>query len=122
MLHFPSAMAGIFEALGSFAQRINDNERLGRLLSAWNRSILITPLDSDEQFTLAVEDGRVRAEPGKGSGEHAITVEGDSALLEGIFVGKENPAQAALDGGLVVYGTENDQIKLDAITLVLWGS
>jgi hypothetical protein len=40
--------------------------------------------------------------------------------LEALFTGKLNPVEAHSNGILEVYGEPKDQVKLDAITLVLW--
>jgi hypothetical protein len=114
--------ASLISTLRDFSVKVNDNDKLQKLLRGWSPIINVQAMDDGEACALVVRDQRI-AEVLSGAQEssHEITVQGESALLRQIFSGSTNPAQAVLDGGLVVYGSDTDAIKLDAITLVLWG-
>jgi len=38
-----------------------------------------------------------------------------------VFSGDYNPAHALIDGELAVFSNEKDKVKLEAITMVIWG-
>lgn len=118
-----SSPESLFSSLETFARRVNAHERLPKLLKTWNPTIVVEARDLEQSYSLLVRDQRV-AEVVRGAHDdsHLITVQGDGKLLESVFDGSQNPTQAVLDGELVVYGSEIDQVKLDAITLVLWGA
>ncbi len=50
----------------------------------------------------------------------AIKMKGSQRTLTDIFRGDLNPASEFLDGRLQVTASDKDQVKLDAITLLLW--
>lgn len=113
----------LVEVLGRFAERVNAHERIPRLLVGWDRTIGIEALDSGIFVSVHVRGQRVVEVAVGGDSDAAhVNVQGDEDVLKSIFEGVTNPAQAVLDGGLAVFGDEKDQVKLDAITLVLWGA
>jgi hypothetical protein len=38
-----------------------------------------------------------------------------------VFTGALNPVRANLDGELAVFASDRDNVKLDAVCMVLWG-
>ena len=110
------------ECLRTFVQSVNTHPRIGKLLQGWEPLLLIEATDDGQQFNLRVQNSRL-GEVGVGVADssHSILVRGDSAVLRDVFSGAVNPAQAYLEGNLEVFGSDRDQIKLDAISLVLWG-
>lgn len=108
--------------LRDFSLKVNANQSLQKLLRGWSPIINVQSTDDVESCALVVRDQRVQeVREGVLEHSHEITVAGSKALLCQVFSGAANPAQAVLDGGLVVYGSDVDAVKLDAITLVLWG-
>lgn len=114
----------LLPVLERFRDRVNAHARLPLLLRGWSRSIVVEALDTGDTATLIVRDTKITEVLGESreDPEHPITVQGDLEMLCGIFDGTANPAQAVLDGGLAVYGADTDQVKLDAITLIVWGT
>lgn len=113
----------LMAVLEGFRDRVNAHARLPQLLRGWNRSIVVESLDTGHVVTLIVREAKIveMLDEAREDPAHPITVHGDLEVLCGIFDGSANPAQAVLEGGLAVYGSDTDQVKLDAITLVVWG-
>jgi hypothetical protein len=111
------------KCLLEFAQMCNSNTDIPRLLKNWDRYVHVKPHQSTELFTLDVAAGGVKGVlPGELQGRKTITVSAASDVLIEVFSGRLNPAEALISSGLEVYGAEEDVMKLDAITLVLWDS
>ena len=110
------------ECLNAFAQSVNTHPSIARLLQGWEPLLLIEVMDDGQQFYMRVEKSKLGA-VGIGTAEapHTILLRGDSVLLTKVFSGTINPAQAYLAGDLEVFGSDRDQVKLDAISLILWG-
>jgi hypothetical protein len=110
------------DCLKSFVASANAHPRVGKLLKDWEASMLIEATDDGAQFNLRARDACL-SDVGIGAAEsdHTILLRGESAVLRDVFSGTLNPAQAYLEGILEVFGSERDHIKLDAISLVLWG-
>jgi putative sterol carrier protein len=112
----------LISTLREFSVKVNGNQNLQKLLRGWSPVINVQSTDDDENCALVVREQRVEeVREGVLEHSHEIIVQGNKELLCQVFSGAANPAQAVLDGGLVVYGSDTDAVKLDAITLVLWG-
>ena len=109
------------ECIGKFVADVNGNDRVRKLVTGWNPSIVISPTDTDATLTIEVRDGEARMLEERQESRHLIEVQAKEDVLLNVFSGNSNPAAEVLDGNLHVFGTEKDQVKLDAITLVLWG-
>jgi putative sterol carrier protein len=109
-------------SLDNFQSKANANDNVHKLVKDWSPNIIIETMDTDESYTLLVRDERI-AEilENQANSSHEIRLEGDTDVLQAIFYGDRNPAEAVLNGDLAVFGNPNDQIKLDAITLLIWG-
>jgi len=110
------------QCLSTFVQSVNTHPSVGKLLKGWEPLLTIEATDDGQRFHLRVQNSKV-AEVGAADAEtsHSILVRGESTVLRDVFSGTVNPAQAYLEGNLEVFGSDRDQIKLDAISLVLWG-
>jgi SCP-2 sterol transfer family len=117
-----SMSSNLPECLSAFVASVNAHPQIGRLLKGWEPLLQIEATDDGQQFHLRIENARVGdVGLGRAEAEHAVLVRGESAVLTRVFSGALNPAQAYLEGNLEVFGSDRDQIKLDAISLVLWG-
>ena len=110
------------EALQDFQIKFNSNAQLKKLLLNWNPNIILNSIDSGNQYTLWVREQLLanileKEEPS----DHQIFIEAENETLVKVFSGTLNPSEAVLDGDMVVFGDDKDQIKLDAITLIIWG-
>ena len=118
----PAVTANLSECLSAFAQSVNTHPSIARLLQGWEPLLVIEATDDGQKFHMRVEKSKLGAVGiGPAEAPHAILLRGDSAVLTEVFSGTLNPAQAYLEGNLEVFGSDRDQIKLDAISLVLWG-
>lgn len=108
-------------SLEQFRHKVNTHPRLRSLLKGWNRIAGITATDSGVQYTLTFRDSCiVEITHGAPGDQGQLQIEASEALLRGVFSGETNPATEFLEGRLQVFASDQDQMKLDAITLVLW--
>src|ERR1041384_8280838 len=107
--------------LGEFAEKVNGTRRMESLLKGWDRCISVTSTDTGVSHHIQVMDRRLTLVPSRMTALESVEVEGKEELLKDVFRGIRNPAKESLDGNLSVFGSDKDQMKLDAIALVLWG-
>ena len=112
----------IEQTLHTFQGKVNAHSSLKSLLKGWEPTIIIESTDSQRVFSLPVRNQKIESvESQRLAHTHEVLVRGAESLLEDVFSGKANPATAHLDGLLEVFGSDRDQVKLDSISLVLWG-
>lgn len=108
--------------LDDFQAKVNANERIGRILNGWSPNIYIEPRGADETYTLLCADNKITdVLDGRHEADHFVHLAAEPAVILQVFSGELNPSEAVLDGILSVFASDKDQVKLDAITLVLWG-
>ena len=107
------------EVLARFVQQFNHVPELPRMAAGWERHIVIRARDAGWAAGLRVAGGRIAIEPPAASPE--ITLEGPADTLAGIFRGEQSPTEPYLDGTLTVRSSEEDMMKLDVFTLMVWG-
>lgn len=116
-----SELPGVLDA---FVCRMNTQPRLIALLKNWQPDFRIQVRDTDAGYRFVFRDGRVdgikptREEPQ----DRTLLLRGDVATLHAMFKGDLNPLHAHSDGLIEIYGSEKDQIKLDMIVLIVWGT
>lgn len=110
---------GLEVALDDFSGRCNADARLTAMNREWNRTVLIVPMDAGGRYWLESRDGRVRW--GKGEPEWDLRIEAPLAVLEAVFSGRMAPTEPYDAGDLLVKGSQDDLLRLDVITLLLWG-
>lgn len=108
-------------SLQNFVALCNANQDLPKLTRKWERHVHIKPKDAPSIFTLQVGGGEdsILVE-GELKGRPSLTLSGPAEVLADVLSGEVNPAEALIGMGLEIYGAEEDVMKLDAITLVLW--
>jgi hypothetical protein len=112
-------MTDLHRHLLEFQSQVNSCEQLRRLLNGWDRRIAIVATDG-EAFRLAFAATHLR-EVTPGPCEDAdIHLSAPAGVLADVFSGRENPASLFLDGRLQVLASDKDQVKLDAVALILW--
>ena len=88
----------------------------------WEPVILIEVLNTGWKQYLPVRDGRITEITSDFMDiSHVVRLRSSEETLVAIFDGKFNPLEAFLNGELEIFATDVDQVKLDAISLVLWG-
>jgi hypothetical protein len=118
-----SAMeTNLHDCLHAFANSVNTDERLTGLLKGWEPLLAIEATDSGARFAFQISRGQmVPIDASSAETGNPVLIRSNSRTLTRVFGGELNPAQAYLQGALEVVGSDRDQIKLDAISLVLWG-
>ena len=111
------ADADLEAALQAFASRCNDNERLRQMNRDWSRVIAIKPEGGDPVY-LAYRSGEVSVTDAQ---EPDLVVEGPAETLHAIFTGAMTPTEPYMDGTLLVRGSQDDMMRLDIISLLIWG-
>lgn len=117
-------MSDIHESLkaaNEFKDKINDNEKVRRLLKRWNPLIHFDTRDSDVRLTFRMNGGIAESvEEGHiGDSDLMVTFPTASDLVD-MFSGRLDPTPMYLSGDILVKGHQADVIKLDAITMIIW--
>ena len=105
-----------------FRDTVNANDRVKKILAGWDRTILIEATDTESILTLVVEDRFItditRSAPDKNDVIHLQATEEN---LIKIFSGQYDASTALIDGELAVFSSEKDKVKLEAVSIVIWG-
>jgi hypothetical protein len=108
--------------LQEFRVRVNVKNRLAFLLKGWEPTLVVETTDTGEIFSLPVRNQAIESvKAAYEQASHEIHIRGTTEILALVFSGKKNPAIAFMQGDLEVVGSTQDQVKLDAICLVVWG-
>lgn len=115
--------ATLNDCLTDFQNTFNSNERVKKLIKNWNRSVVVDATDTGSVMTMMINDLRMNevidgAHPGE---DFSIHLQASQDTLIRVFSGEYNPAHALIDGELAVFSNEKDKVKLEAITMVIWG-
>jgi putative sterol carrier protein len=116
--------ATIGDCLLDFRSTFNANERVKKLVKGWDRSIVVEATDTESVLTMIVHDLMVTDIKAGAHGEDdddPIHLQASEDNLIRIFSGDYNPANALIDGELAVFSSEKDKVKLEAISMVIWG-
>jgi putative sterol carrier protein len=113
------------DCLRDFQSRFNANEQVKKLVRGWDRSILLEATDSDAIFTvtlqgLLITDVKARNETDPDD-DNLVHLQASEENLIRILSGDYQPATALIDGELAVFSSEPDKVKLEAISIVIWG-
>lgn len=112
----------LINCLSKFQNSVNENDNVKKLLKDWEPLIIIQCTDAAECYSMIIKNRLVTdIIPEKKLSNYQIIVEGEINTLVRVFSGSLNPAEAVLDGELAVYGSDKDQLKLDALSLIIWG-
>lgn len=110
----------ITESLKVFQDKYNSNDRLKVMNRDWDRVVVITATDIASLHTLTVKQGLVSLTEGAVE-KPDLTVISDSETLADIFYGDITPTEPYNNGTLKILGQEDDIIRLDFISLMIWG-
>jgi hypothetical protein len=120
MTSHPSMLA---ETLLRFRDKVNADPRLKTMLQGWEPVIVVEMTGSGWQQYLMVKDCcivEIRADGGPSG--HLVHLLAEEAVLNAVFGGALNPTEAFLNGDLQIFANDKDQVKLDVISLMLWGA
>lgn len=111
-------MSELLEALQGFCGKANAHEELRKANRDWSRGIGIATREGERAF-LQVERGAVRL-----AAEGIVPdiwLEAPREVLVALFSGDITPTEPYLDGRLVLRGGADDLMRLDFISLMIWG-
>jgi hypothetical protein len=108
-------------ALSLFQAKVNQHPRLRTLLQGWDRDLVIECDDVELSQALHVRGSLISdASDATPHADVTITMRASHPVLVDVFEGRRSPAKLFLDGDLQVFASDKDQVKLDAISLLLW--
>ncbi len=110
----------IIEALEDFKGQCNGNKRLRRMQRDWSKLIHYKAFDTGDVFSTTVVEGEVIQNETGAQGTPDVVIESDSETLCDMFWGDINPTQKYLKGEIKVKGSQEDIMRVDAITAIIW--
>ena len=115
--------ADLFDAIKRYRTLVNETQSLRKLLKGWEPALHIKCNDASDEFHARFGESYLsEIERGHPTDQnHVVQLEAKHDQLLAIFTGKANPAKAFVNGNLAVFASGQDQVKLDAISLILWG-
>jgi putative sterol carrier protein len=108
------------EALADYTRSCNHNERLRKMQRDWSRVLHFVCSDNDVTFSMHVDRGEILSTPQGLDGVPDIVVTTTSETFCDMFWGDLNPVQKYLRGEITVKGSQEDVMRLDAISYVIW--
>ena len=110
----------ITESLKAFKKGYSANKRLRVMNQDWDRNVLVLADDIESSHTMVLKDGELSVFEGK-TAEPELTVISDSDTLADMFFGDITPTEPYMNGSLRIIGSEDDILRLDFISLLIWG-
>jgi putative sterol carrier protein len=108
----------IAEAYADWRERCNANDRLRRMLRGWDRVVHLRATDTGASFTVAVA-GQLLTELADGEvGQPDLVVTATSEDFADMFWGDLNPSEKYMSGEIVLAGSQEDVMRLDAMSMV----
>jgi putative sterol carrier protein len=108
------------EALADYTVQCNANERLRKMQRDWSRRLHFSCVDSDVTFTMVVDHGEIVEVSEGHDGVPDIGVSASSEVFCDMFWGDLNPVSKYLAGEIKVQGSQEDVMRLDAISAIIW--
>jgi putative sterol carrier protein len=108
------------EALADYTVTCNGNERLRKMQRDWSRTLHFICADTGTTFSMMVDRGEILSAPEGHVGTPDIVVTAGSETFCDMFWGDLNPVQKYLRGEITVKGSQEDVMRLDAISFVIW--
>jgi putative sterol carrier protein len=110
----------VLEAMKEYSSLSNGNARLRKMNRDWNKVIQFHAKDINQDFTMKVVAGEVTEYRAGSPDTPDIIVTATSEIFCDMFWGDLNPTQKYLTGELQVKGSQEDIMRLDAISAVIW--
>jgi len=110
----------INQSLEAFEKAYTGNSRLKVMNRDWDRNVLILAEDIESVHTLTLKGGNLSFGQGK-IAEPDLTVISNSDILADMFFGDITPTEPYMNGTLRIIGSEDDILRLDFISLLIWG-
>ncbi len=112
--------AEILEALKDYRDQCNKNARLRRMQRDWSKLLHFHAEDTGDWFAMTVVKGEITTFVAGAEGAPDIVVSTTSENLCNMFWGDLNPSQKYLQGEIRVKASQEDVVRLDAITMIIW--
>ena len=110
----------IIEALADFKEQCNNNKRLRRMQRDWTKVLHYKAIDTGDAFTMTIVEGEITKIENEEQETPDVIIEGSSEDLCDMFWGDINPTQKYLKGEIKVKGSQEDVMRIDAITAIIW--
>ena len=110
----------ILAALTDYQVQCNNNKRLRRMQRDWSRLLHFHADDTGDWFTMNCINGEIVSFQAGAEGTPDIIVTTLSENICDMFRGDLNPSQKYLQGEIRVKATQEDIVRLDAITMIIW--
>jgi|BarGraIncu01121A_1022015.scaffolds.fasta_scaffold00598_12 putative sterol carrier protein len=110
----------ILNALTDYQVSCNENKRLRRMQRDWTKLLHFNAEETGDCFTMNVINGEIVSFSAGAEGTPDIIVTTISENLCDMFWGDLNPSQKYLQGEIRVKATQEDVVRLDAITMIIW--
>lgn len=108
----------IVEAYAAWRERCNANERLRRMLRGWDRVVHLEATDTGDRFTVEVHGQAIGALSLDAVGTPDLVVTASSEDFADLFWGDLNPSEKYLSGEIKLAGSQEDVMRLDALSMV----
>jgi putative sterol carrier protein len=106
------------EAYADWRARANGNERLKKMVRGWDRVVHLVTTDTAESFTIAVRAQELTELQRGHAGRPDLVVTGTSEDFCDMFWGDLNPSEKYMSGEITLAGSQQDVMRLDAISMV----
>ncbi len=113
-------MNEVLSVLQDFAQQCNHNERLRKMNRDWSRLVELLATDTGVTYWLRSDQGQITAGVGEIGGVDLKILAAEDVLRD-VFSGVMTPTEPYNAGDLLVKGHQDDLMRLDIITLLIWG-
>jgi len=111
----------ISAGLQSFYTGYKGNDKLKQMNRDWDRIIVVKASDIDSWHTITLSGGELSFTAGLTEQQADLVVTSDSETLADLFYGDITPTEPYLNGTLAIQGSEDDILRLDIISLMIWG-
>lgn len=108
------------EALADYTVSCNENERLRKMQRDWSRVLHFVCSDTGQNFSMDVVRGEIVSTQEGHVGTPDIVVTTTSETFCDMYWGDLNPIKKYLGGEIIVKGSQEDVMRLDAICYVIW--
>jgi hypothetical protein len=108
--------------LRQFMEQSNKHPSLKTLTQNWNRTLLLQITDTQEDILLKIENHQwFECSNIEDKDKAQIILRAEFMIMKDIFQGHSSPVERFFAGDLECFASDEDQVKLDALCLVLWG-
>lgn len=110
----------LHDALLLFRDKVNADPRLKAMNKDWSRTIRVQPTDGIEALRIRYEGGVMEIDADVARAPDIVLMAPEDVLV-GIFSGTSSPTEPYLEGTLTIQGTQEDVLRLDFLSLMIWG-